>query len=127
MDWRILCVIMAGGGLGAGLRAALGQWVATNVASAFPLGTFTVNVIGSFAIGVASVVLADRAIQADWIRVFLMTGFLGGFTTFSSFSIETVHLIQNGRAALAASYIAASVILCVGGAMAGIYAARTLG
>lgn len=122
----MLCVIMAGGGLGAGLRAALGHWVSNNIVSAFPLGTFAVNVVGSFAIGLISVVFADRVIQADWIRLFLMTGLLGGFTTFSSFSLETVHLIQNGRAILAAGYIAASVIVCVGGAMAGIYAARTL-
>ena len=122
----MLGVIMAGGGLGAGLRAALGHWVANNIASAFPLGTFAVNVVGSFAIGIISIVLADRMIQADWMRLFLITGLLGGFTTFSSFSLETVNLIQNGRAVLATGYIAASVIVCVGGAMAGIYTARTL-
>lgn len=122
----MLCVIMAGGGLGAGFRATLGHWIANNFASAFPLGTFVVNVLGSFMIGLLSVALANRVGQADWIRLFLMTGLLGGFTTFSSFSLETVHLVQNGRATIAASYILASVILCVGGAMAGIYAAKTL-
>jgi CrcB protein len=122
----MLCVIMAGGGLGAGFRAALGHWIASHFVSAFPTGTFVVNVIGSFVIGLISVIFADRVVHADWLRLFLMTGLLGGFTTFSSFSFETVQLIHNGRAALAATYIAASVILCVGGAMAGIYAARTL-
>jgi CrcB protein len=122
----MLCVIMAGGGLGAGFRATLGHWIANNFASAFPLGTIVVNVLGSFMIGLLSVALANRVGQADWIRLFLMTGLLGGFTTFSSFSLETVHLVQNGRATIAASYILASVILCVGGAMAGIYAAKTL-
>jgi CrcB protein len=119
-------VIMLGGGLGAGSRALLGHWVAQNFASDFPFATFTINVLGSFCIGVVSVVLADRLVQTDWLRLFLMTGVLGGFTTFSTFSLEAVHLIEHGRTALAAVYIAASVVVCVGAALAGIYAARTL-
>lgn len=117
---------MAGGGLGAGCRLALGQWVANNVTSAFPLGTFAINILGSFGIGVISVIFAERAIQADWMRVFLMTGLLGGFTTFSTFSLEVVHLIQHGRAVLATTYAVISVVLCILAAMAGVYAARTL-
>ncbi len=122
----MLIAITLGGGLGAGLRASLGHWVAQNVVSSFPLGTFAVNVIGSFAIGVLSIVLVDRFEQTEWLRLFLITGLLGGFTTFSSFSLETVHLLQHGRGLLAAAYISASLVLCIGGAMAGVYAAKTL-
>lgn len=79
----------------------------------FPLGTFTVNVLGSFLIGVAYVLLTKKfALAPEW-RLFFITGVLGGFTTFSAFSLETLHLLQGGHWLTAISYALGSVVVCL--------------
>jgi CrcB protein len=91
-----------------------------------PLATLGINASGSLLIGVLYVLIAERALlQPDW-RSVAMVGFLGGFTTFSTFSLETVTLLEHGQGVPAAAYVAASLVLCIGGAWLGIALARLI-
>jgi fluoride exporter len=112
-----LLLIALGGATGSVLRYLTAEAVqrATHV---FPLGTFVVNVAGSFLVGVLSG-LVMNAQTHPMIRPALIVGFCGGFTTFSTFSIETVGLINGGEAAKAGLYVAASVAFCIAGAALG--------
>lgn len=123
MKWLAL---MAGGGLGASLRYGLSLWVDQRFASAFPWGTLSVNFLGSFAIGLLITMLDQRGLASPALRLFLITGVLGAFTTFSTFSLETVRLIEAGRLPLAAANMAGSVFICVAAALAGVAVARSL-
>jgi len=111
-----------GGALGACGRFAVSQWLPLSVAgeAAFPWPTFVVNAIGACLIGA----LVGAFGQSDWFvgagRAALVTGVLGGFTTFSAFSLETVQLAQAGHAPLALGYAALSVLVCVLGCWAGL-------
>lgn len=108
--------VALGGALGAVLRYLVG------LAVAFPLGTLTVNVAGSFAIGVVWIVLSAKGMQAA--LPFVMTGLLGGFTTFSAFSLDTMRLVESGRIVAAGGYVSASVVLSIGACAAGLWLAR---
>jgi len=109
-------LVFLGGGIGAALRYGANQLALALLGpGGFPFGTLAVNFIGSIAIGFAAAWLPEG--QG---RLFVATGLLGGFTTFSAFSLETVALWQRGEAAGALAYVAASVLLCVGGAAAGL-------
>ncbi|MBY0429296.1 MAG: fluoride efflux transporter CrcB, partial [Alphaproteobacteria bacterium] len=96
-------------------RYGAGLLINANWRDAFPLGTFTINVIGSFLIGALASWLSDTAPDAtqNAFKLLLMVGLCGGFTTFSSFSLETLNLLRNGQTTIALGYIAASVVLCV--------------
>ncbi|MEY3007824.1 MAG: fluoride efflux transporter CrcB [Pseudomonadota bacterium] len=124
MDWRIIITVAIGGGLGAALRASVGQWIAQAWPSQFPLATFTVNFSGSILIGLITGLFMYRGDVDPSIKLFLITGLLGGFTTFSSFSLEAFRLLQEGKSALALSYVFASVVFCISGAAAGFWLAR---
>mgnify|MGYP001067830320 CR=1 FL=1 len=104
--------IAIGGALGAVLRYAIG------VAVAFPLGTLTVNVIGSFLMGLAFVWFSSRS-TGQW-PLFVMTGLLGGFTTFSAFSLDVLKLVEAGKIMGAGGYIVASVVLSLLAVFAGV-------
>lgn len=121
-----LAMVAAGGAIGAVLRL-LAVSLAARAAPGFPWGTLVVNVVGSFAMGLLAVWLMERAPGA-WGRYapFLMTGVLGGFTTFSAFSLDTLTLLERGRMAEAAGYVAGSVTLSVGGLWAGLVIARRM-
>jgi len=108
--------VALGGALGAVLRYLVG------LAVAFPLGTLAVNVIGSFAIGLVWVLLAARGLQ-HWLP-FVMTGLLGGFTTFSAFSLDTLRLVEAGRLSAAGAYVLASVFFSVIAAAIGLWLAK---
>jgi fluoride exporter len=115
---------MLGGAIGAGMRYGVYLLLA-NIATRFPWPTLLVNVIGSVLIGY----LAQKFGRGDWsmhpqLSLLLMTGILGGFTTFSAFSLDTVKLIQAGQGGLAILNIALSVGLCIGGCAAGVWLAR---
>ena len=118
--------IAIGGAFGSVLRFGLSTWVHTLVGRGFPYGTLAVNVLGCLAMGVLFVLLVERmGASAVW-RAGLLIGVLGGFTTFSSFSIETFNLIEQGAMAKAAGNMAASLVLCVGATWLGVILARQL-
>jgi CrcB protein len=107
--------VAAGGALGSLARYWMTGAVAALTGARFPYGTLLINVLGSFVIGgVAGVTLtpARMGMHPD-VRIFLMVGICGGFTTFSAFSLQTLELIQTGDVIPAALYIAGSVVLCV--------------
>lgn len=108
---RNLLIVAAGGALGAMARFALGGWVADRTSPWLPWGTFVVNVSGAFLIGIVVALTVDRGILAtDW-RLFLATGVLGGYTTFSAMSMETVALLERGAVVPAVAYLGGSMVL----------------
>ncbi|MEM8661779.1 MAG: fluoride efflux transporter CrcB [Pseudomonadota bacterium] len=123
---KFLIFIALGGASGAVARYLLGNWVHRLWEGHFPLGTLLVNIVGSFAIGVVYVLLVERElIHQDW-RGVLMVGFLGAFTTFATFSLETITLLESGQIWHALGYVLASVILCLAMAALAIQLTRTL-
>lgn len=117
-------VVFAGAGLGGTLRHAVNRVVVP--ASAFPWSTLTVNVTGSLAIGVLAGWFALRGEASQTARLFLFTGILGGYTTFSAFSIEAALLWQRGQAWGAAGYACASVVASIAAVFLGMGIARSL-
>ena len=89
--------IIAGGGIGAAVRFALGSWIGQRWGRSFPLGTFVINVSGSFLIGLFMTLMIDRFTENPVWRLFLIVGVLGGYTTFSSFEYETGRLVTDGE------------------------------
>ncbi|MBQ2261436.1 MAG: fluoride efflux transporter CrcB [Loktanella sp.] len=108
--------VALGGAFGSVLRYLLGS------ALGFPVGTLVINVLGSFAIGLVWVLLAARGLQ-HWLP-FVMTGLLGGFTTFSAFSLDTIRLVETGRITAAGLYVLASVILSIAACGLGLWLAK---
>ena len=107
---KLVLLIGAGGFIGSALRYLISLFIQNKVLSTFPFGTFAVNVLGCFLIG-AVYALSERGnLSAEW-RLFLATGILGGFTTFSSFSNETVSMIRDAQYGPALIYVGSSVIL----------------
>jgi CrcB protein len=107
--------VAAGGALGSLARFWMTGAVTAITGPRYPIGTLLINVLGSFVIGVvagATLTPARMGMHPD-LRVFLMVGVCGGFTTFSAFSLQTLELMQNGETTAAALYVAASVVLCV--------------
>ena len=106
-------LIFAGGGLGAVLRYWVQGLVYNRMGSAFPYGTVLVNIVGCFVIGLLMVSMEERFLATPALRLFLTVGILGGFTTFSSFSFETMALFRDGESALALANVGLSVIVCL--------------
>ncbi len=122
-------VVFLGAGVGGALRHAVNLASARAFGASFPVGTLAINVVGSLLMGVLAGHLLLRSDEA-WsqsARLLLATGVLGGFTTFSAFSLEAVLLWQRGDAGLAALYVLASVLLSIGALVAGLAIARALG
>ncbi len=118
--------IAAGGALGAVLRFWSAQWVYALLGRGFPYGTLAVNLLGSFLMGLLFVLLVERlSVDGSW-RAFLLVGLLGAYTTFSTFSMETLQLILEGEGGKALANILASVLLCLGGAWLGLMTGRSL-
>lgn len=108
-----LLAVAAGGALGAVARFLLGEWVTSLTGEHFPWGIFTVNALGSLLIGILFVILVEQNPNAGIWRSLLMVGFLGAFTTFSTFSLQTLALLETGRWLMAASYAFGSLMVCV--------------
>ena len=121
-----LLLVAAGGAIGAAMRHLTNLAAIRLLGPAFPWGTLTVNLAGSFAMGVFIEVLARRFGASNELRLFVATGMLGGFTTFSAFSLDVAVLYERGAVASAFGYAAASVILSIAALFAGLWLARTL-
>jgi fluoride exporter len=125
----ILLLIAVGGAIGSVARYIVGRAVQGLSGSGFPVGTLVVNIVGCFLIGVFVRFLLNMQTSPE-LRALLVVGFCGGFTTFSTFSYETVGLIEGGDYARAATYVVASVVICIlatFGGMAAMGAMRTNG
>ncbi len=114
-----------GGLIGANARYGLARLITERWGASFPYGTLVVNATGSLAIGVLLTLLLARVADPAW-RLLIVTGFLGGYTTFSAFSFEAVALLQEGRWGRAAVYVLGSNLLGVAGCWAGIVVGRGL-
>lgn len=120
-------LVFLGGGLGSVLRLAVYRLASGWLPNAFPYGTLIVNVVGGFAIGVLAGWFAAREAMPQAASLFVLTGLLGGFTTFSAFSLEAVMLWQRGAQSAAALYVLASVVLSLVATVAGLAAVRAMG
>lgn len=117
----LMLLVMAGGALGTGARYAASGLIASAFGETFPWGTLIVNVTGSFIIGFVFTLTAPdgRLFVSGNTRQFVMTGFCGGYTTFSSFSLQTLNLMRDGEWAAAGGNIFGSVALCMLGVWLG--------
>ena len=119
-------IVFVGGGLGATLRHLINLVCARCMAPGFPWGTFIINITGSTVMGLIAGYLAFKGEATQPWRLFLMTGILGGYTTFSAFSLDTALLYERGALGLAAAYVLGSVILSIAGLFAGLAIIRYL-
>ena len=122
----VLLAVAAGGALGAVARFVVSSAVAQWLGAGFPWGILTVNVLGSAIMGALVEIMLETWTPGDNTRAYIQVGLLGAFTTFSSFALDVVTLMQRQQFGLAALYIAASVGLCVGGLWLGMRATRML-
>ncbi len=121
-------IVFLGAGIGGALRHGINIGAARLLGTGFPWGTLTVNVVGGFAMGVLAGWLALKAGEG-WtqsVRLFLATGILGGFTTFSAFSLEAVLLWERGQMGAVIAYVLASVVLSIAALVAGLWVVRVL-
>jgi fluoride exporter len=119
-------LVFVGGGLGASLRYTVNVACARCMGTAFPWGTFVINISGSIVMGLISGYLAFKGEASQPWRLFLMTGVLGGYTTFSAFSLDTALLYERGELGLALAYVLGSVVLSIAGLFAGLAVVRHL-
>ncbi len=119
-------LVFVGGGIGASLRHFVNVTCARFIGIGFPWGTFIINITGSIVMGLIAGYLAFRGEATQAWRLFLMTGILGGYTTFSAFSLDSALLYERGALGLAAAYVLGSVILSIAGLFAGLWLVRTL-
>jgi CrcB protein len=126
MSWLPYALVASGGALGALARFVLSRWVGALVDTRFPLGTFVINLSGSFLLGVIGTLVADRVVpNADTVRLALGIGFLGAFTTFSTFEFETHALFEDGSWLTALTNMFFSLFLGLLAVRAGIVIAKS--
>jgi CrcB protein len=118
-------IVFLGGGLGAALRHGVNVTMARLAGASFPFATLFENVTGSLVMGALAAYFAFKGDTTQHWRFFLTTGILGGYTTFSAFSLDAVLLYERGELGLAALYVAASVSLSIAGLFAGLWMVRT--
>ena len=121
---RQVLAIAAGGAVGSLLRFWMSNWVHSFADRSFPYGTLVVNVLGCLLMGFLFVLFIDRLSDNPALRAGILIGVLGGFTTFSSFSIETFNLIDQGAWAKAVANMSGSLVLCVGATWIGVLLGR---
>ncbi len=126
MQFSILIAVALGGAAGSLARYSVASLVQSAAWAGFPWGIFTVNVTGGFIMGVLAELAALKLHFTPELRAFLMVGVMGGYTTFSSFSLDAALLIERGNYASAAAYIAGSAVLSVAALFAGLWVVRLL-
>ena len=119
-------IVFFGGGIGAALRHGVNLGAARWLGAGFPWGTLIVNVTGSLIMGLIAGYLAFKGDASQNWRLFLTTGILGGYTTFSAFSLDAAVLYERGEVSLAAVYVVASVVLSIAGLFVGMWLAKAL-
>lgn len=119
-----LILVALGGALGSMMRYLVGRWALVNFGPGLPFGTWTVNIVGGFAMGLLAGWLSRPEATGEEFRLMLGVGMLGGFTTFSAFSLEVFNMINRGEIGLAAAYSVSSVAGSVLALMTGVYLAR---
>jgi fluoride exporter len=119
-------IVFIGGGIGAAIRHGVNLIAFQLFGSGFPAGTLFINVAGSLAMGLIAEYFALKGGLPQHWRLFLTTGILGGFTTFSAFSLDAALLYERGELGSAAIYVIASVVLAIGGLFAGLAIVRAL-
>ena len=121
MHWIAVAV---GGALGAVARYAISTWIFDSTSHKFPYATLSVNVLGSFVMGVLFVLILEKGLLPPEWRGVLMIGFLGAFTTFSTFSLDALGLWQNGHLFLALVYALGTVVLCLAAITVAVWLTR---
>ena len=119
-------MVGVGGGLGSILRFWLGSYIGSRMGARFPYGTFVVNITGSFLIGLVFAFLTARTQWSPNWRYLIPIGFIGGYTTFSSFEFETLRMIQDGQIGLGLFYVASSVVVGFAAVWGGMMAGRAI-
>lgn len=119
-----ILMVALGGAMGAVSRYLVGNQVGKAMGSTWPYGTFIINIIGCFCMGVLMTVIVERQLLPAAWRLFLCVGFLGGFTTFSSFGYEAVSLFAKGELMGALTYVGGSTLLGLLAAAVGVYLGR---
>jgi CrcB protein len=118
-------IVFLGGGIGAAVRHGVNIGVARALGTAFPYGTLLINITGSFIMGAVAAYFAFKGDASQHWRLFLTTGILGGYTTFSAFSLDAVLLYERGETGMAALYVLASVLISIAGLFAGLALVRS--
>ncbi|RLL51343.1 fluoride efflux transporter CrcB [Mariprofundus sp. EBB-1] len=121
-----LVAVAIGGATGAVLRWLMASTIQKMAGGAFPWGTFAVNALGSFLLGFLFVWLIERSTASELVRLAVTVGFLGAFTTFSTYSLESVRLLQEGAFSLAFGNIMGQVVVCLLLTWLGVQLARVL-
>ena len=123
---RQLLAVAAGGAAGAVMRWLMASGIQRMAGGAFPWGTLVVNALGSFLLGFLFVWLIERSSASELMRLALTVGFLGAFTTFSTYSLESIRLLQEGALAMAFGNIIGQVVVCLLLTWLGVQLARVL-
>lgn len=119
-------IVFLGAGLGGLMRHVMNAWVTALMGAGFPYGIMAINILGSTAMGLVAGWFAFRGAGLGDLRLFLATGILGGFTTFSAFSLDAALLIERGETVAAATYVVCSVVLSVIGLFLGLWFMRVV-
>lgn len=123
---KAFLIVAIGSGLGGALRYGMQLLLQRFYPSAFPLGTLSVNITGCFLIGIFFSLAEKNTLISPEIKLFLITGFCGGFTTFSAFSIDNITLMNSGHFLYFFLYMAGSVLIGIGATLLGIYLAQII-
>lgn len=118
--------VAIGGGLGAVARYLMSEYVGRLHSTPMPWGTFFVNISGAVLIGILFVLISEKDVLHADLKFLLMTGVLGGFTTYSAFSLESFRLLENGQILLASGYMLGTTLVCLLGVWLGVITTRSL-
>ncbi|GAA3850373.1 fluoride efflux transporter CrcB [[Pseudomonas] carboxydohydrogena] len=127
MNWIFILAVALGGAIGSVMRYLVGIGAGRAFGTDFPWGTLIINITGSFVMGVFAGLFAVRWNLPQAARIFLTVGICGGYTTFSTFSLDTFYLIERGELAATAAYMAGSALLSVGALVAAMHLVRGMG